>query len=146
MGNRRSNPEFNYRGRLRAKARLLLPLLLSRTNGKCQWCGDPLVLARELPPNACKCLGYVSWTDAAGVRHRALYATVDHLKRITDGGTNDIYNLVPACHYCNCARGEQDVNSTLYTRRAHCNCGRPKLRRDSRCQHCRVLRVMSPRR
>lgn len=51
--------------------------------------------------------------------------TVDHIVPLAIGGTNGVYNLVPACRACNLAKGDQsrpdhcDTCAAAFKRTAH---------------------------
>lgn len=47
----------------------------------------------------------VEWQHAEGVPQPDNLATLDHVVRVEDGGTNDLDNLVIACRRCNVTRG-----------------------------------------
>ena len=69
-------------------------LLHTRQGGKCCYCGVSLVMPRG-----------VRWArNEANHRHAA---TLEHLRRKADGGTNHRDNLALACRRCNGQRGDR---------------------------------------
>lgn len=40
--------------------------------------------------------------------------TADHIQPVSQGGTNDISNLLPACHNCNSTRQDRTVVRLKY--------------------------------
>ena len=62
----------------------------------CHWCGfQEDRLARRCPdPYGCRCPHHIRFD-------------VDHVVPVREGGTNDLSNLVLACHVCN--RGRRNV-------------------------------------
>ncbi len=71
-------------------------VLYELQDGRCCYCG----IVMQLPP--------VGWTREARKFWHARtrnFATVEHLRRVADGGTNDIGNLALACYPCNFIRG-----------------------------------------
>jgi hypothetical protein len=80
----------------------------ARDDGRCRYCGDPVVFVRQIPA---KHRSYLSWGvieyhpagDASRtVRMKA--ATLDHITSIGNGGTNDYDNLALACVDCNAGK------------------------------------------
>lgn len=67
--------------------------LIARDGNKCCWCG------KECDP----------FVDA-NAKHRA---TVEHLTRLADGGTNEMGNLAVACRVCNNSRPVPKIDLTL---------------------------------
>lgn len=59
--------------------------LRERDGDACHWCGGDMIFPG---------------TKGGPPRPRNL-ATIDHLTRKTDGGSDEITNLVLACHICN---------------------------------------------
>ncbi len=59
----------------------------------------------------CRWLG-VPYLNRKGRRNRVVNdrrATIEHLKRIVDGGSNDIENVVGACGWCNSNRQDYEA-------------------------------------
>lgn len=53
----------------------------------------------------CQGMGRVSSANSYG----HVLKTFDHFTPESKGGTNDRWNLIPACHYCNSAKGNRDA-------------------------------------
>ena len=89
------------------RARRLLKInLFEQQSGQCCYCGR----AVDLHPSP--------W--ATGERTPDHFATIEHLRRIADGGTNDPDNLAIACFACNGSRGAMNwvAFKTLMSMRA----------------------------
>lgn len=67
----------------------------SKTNGCCWYCGITLVRARPVDD------------DNRDVIHRWFVA--DHIVPQSQGGTDDIDNLLPACWICNSSKGTRSL-------------------------------------
>lgn len=76
--------------------------ILDKTNGVCFYCGVHLIF--NIPMSEEK-RGQVN----------NLFS-VEHIKPITEGGTNELSNLVPACRDCNSARKEPIVQNDINLR------------------------------
>lgn len=79
------------RQRAHRKADLIRKLrndLINRDGRDCRWCGKETF----------------DWQHMEGVPQPSNLTTIDHLIRITDGGTSDLSNLVIACRACNQSR------------------------------------------
>lgn len=98
-----------------------------RQGSYCFWCGvrvvreQLIVSSNRISKNETTII-YLS-TDG-GLREEVI-ATVDHLVRVTDGGTNDPENLVISCVNCN---QERERLTQAY--------GRPFSRRKRICRNC----------
>lgn len=92
----------------------------------CYWCGTRVVREAQIPPaaRAGKTETTVFYYDGSVLREAAP-ATIDHLVRLIDGGTNDPANLVIACAACN---AERERVTVAY--------GRPFARRQLPCSNC----------
>lgn len=75
----------------RQKAALKLKMFANQC-GRCCYCGRAI----ELHPKP--------WPMGARTPDR--FATIEHLQRVADGGSNDPDNLALACFVCNGARGD----------------------------------------
>jgi 5-methylcytosine-specific restriction endonuclease McrA len=69
---------------IRRRGLKMLPAIYKRDRGKCRYCGKKVVMVRSIPEH-----------------RRELAATVDHLKRVDEGGDSDVDNLVLSCAPCN---------------------------------------------
>ncbi|MBB4290623.1 5-methylcytosine-specific restriction endonuclease McrA [Rhizobium leguminosarum] len=73
------------------KSKVRLPVLLKlfeRQNGRCCYCERFVVLSADYK-----------------IQQRSDAATIEHLRRRADGGTNQPHNLSLACKRCNQERG-----------------------------------------
>jgi 5-methylcytosine-specific restriction endonuclease McrA len=70
-----------------AKRRKVRQDLYAKQGGKCHWCQDTMSLEAHV------------W------RQRPDYATFDHLRPISRGGSNAVSNVVLCCAICNHRRG-----------------------------------------
>lgn len=86
----------------RETARRKLPVLVRQFDNRCHWCGEPIVVRRELTPDMIieERHGIVTISDGLNVKEIKL-ASVDHIKTLASGGSNDKKNCVPACWFCN---------------------------------------------
>lgn len=78
-----------------------MPKLLDLFDHKCYWCREPIALRRSIAKKDIieEKHGVISYYEN-GVPRTILLASVDHVKPISDGGSNS-RNLVPACWFCN---------------------------------------------
>ncbi len=99
---------MNRRRRAQAKLAEVRVALWSEQGGLCFYCDVPTTLPTESNP--------IPTT-----------ATVEHLTRKADGGTNDPDNLVMACSRCNSTRGKTDWRDWLNAKEAEAiaNCRDP---------------------
>lgn len=68
-------------------------LISIKQGGKCCYCGERMLHAQAVLENG---------------RPHPRAATLEHLKRKIDGGTNALDNKAVACHECNTGRGSTD--------------------------------------
>lgn len=80
--------------------RSVLLKLFDRQNGRCCYCGAFVVISADREMQRC--------LDAA---------TIEHLRRRAEGGTNHIDNLAMACRRCNHERGNMDWQTYATFRR-----------------------------
>jgi hypothetical protein len=93
----------------------------------CYWCGVRVVRESQIPParRMKKSENRILYYLGEELREDAL-ATIDHLVRVSDGGTNEPVNLVISCQECNFAREKVTVayNRPFTRQRLPCpNCG-----------------------
>lgn len=69
--------------------------LYNQQDGKCFYCGCQMILFRN--------------EKEKNLPISKNYATKEHLLPRVDGGVDNIYNLVAACHKCNLRRGHKDL-------------------------------------
>lgn len=127
---------MSAKDRQRRQARKKFPCLMMKTKGKCYWCSKDIVVSqaiiRAYPYRIKK--EYIFWTDYQGEEHVALFATVDHIVPIRDGGTNDPENLVASCGPCNrdrTATQQQNLNCK--------RCNKPRRGGKRHCPACRKV-------
>lgn len=99
--NKKQRRAKNRRAKLSKKSVKLKPFFFEIQEGKCHYCGVELVMKIMSECNS----------DELKVM-----ATFDHIKPLSDGGTNALENLVLVCNTCN---GEKDnkrkvVNAPIY--------------------------------
>ncbi len=89
-----------------------LPVLIRVHDYKCFWCKEPIILRREVPNEQIiqEKHGIITITDGPVVKEIKL-ASVDHVKSLADGGTNDWDNCVPSCWFCNNKRSNSSPSS-----------------------------------
>ena len=77
------------------------------SNSKAQWAKDGVrsVLLRKQGGRCCYCSRLVYRERPNGHHEKA---TLEHLRRRADGGTNHPDNLALACYPCNAFRGKTD--------------------------------------
>lgn len=85
---------------MRERAAKLLPRLVELHGPTCVWCRRRVVVRRLLPDDLViyESSDYVNWYGNAT---QVLKATVEHLNPLSEGGTNAMENLRPACGPCN---------------------------------------------
>jgi hypothetical protein len=131
-------PEARNRWRIHKKAReRWLEHLYARQNSMCYWCRSQTVLLRYISEEqelSCK-NGFVTWRDGENV-FAARIASVDHIRPVSDGGTNDPANLVMACVDCNQNRTRTLSPIPDEIRRLCPICAGPKDARRSMCLTC----------
>ena len=133
-------PERRRNKKIRKKAREKhLDRLYAEQNSLCYWCKAACALVRFVPVDTIVTInnGHIYWRDG-DIQFKARIATTDHVKRIADGGTNDVDNLVMACQDCNHNR---DRNPKKYdpVKRVCFDCGEEKATpRFNRCKRCFV--------
>ncbi|KXB05573.1 hypothetical protein AKJ50_00570 [candidate division MSBL1 archaeon SCGC-AAA382A13] len=77
-------------------SRRKLPKIFNKTNGRCRYCGKPLVFRN-----------YGQKRSLIGGRWE-----VDHSKPKAKGGTDHLNNLYPACISCNRSKGDTRGRNT----------------------------------
>jgi hypothetical protein len=91
----------------KAKRRRLY-LLMNGFTGYCAWCDSPVVVRKWVEDNFPVVFAnddfIVYLRDGRQVKRRV--ATVDHVVPRSEGGANDLENLLPACGPCNRKRTE----------------------------------------
>jgi ribosomal protein L37E len=92
----------------------------------CYWCGIQVVREAQLPnvKRAGRIKNTVLFYEGGELRE-AEVATIDHLVRVIDGGTNESENLVISCYPCN---KEREKATLRYNR--------PFARRKTPCRTC----------
>lgn len=90
--------------RLQARKKYADELYIAQ-DGLCYYCQQPTKTKRYIEPQDFIGIvkGWIVWRYKGLVRRDRL-ATIDHLKPIAEGGTNDRENLVLACQPCNYKR------------------------------------------
>lgn len=97
-----------------------------RQGSFCYWCGIRVIRVSEIPPTnrMHKNGGTILYYVGDELREEAV-GTVDHLLRVSDGGSNSLVNLVISCYPCN---QERDKITAAY--------GRAFARRRVPCRNC----------
>ena len=100
----------NAEGKRRALSQKTRLAVYEAANWKCCYCGVRLLsstpLARETHSYYANQEG-LALCNGRSMRMRI--ATIEHIIRRTDGGSNDEENLAAACAWCNHCRGEFDA-------------------------------------
>ena len=135
-GSQRTNHHFRERARARAH------LVIERHGSECYYCGAPLVQIKKLHhTQLIKVTGrHVSWIKD-GVVRQDLFLTLDHLVPVSEGGSNSLNNLVPACSKCNNARNRTGPRNPPAEANQSCicpKCGRQKPPKRNKCRDCRA--------
>ena len=90
---------------LRKAARKKIVSLLEAQNHKCIWCHKKITAPEELSQLGFQDIRVVKNAKLVGTKNNLKYkfrmATVEHIRRIEDGGNNDPGNLAAACFPCN---------------------------------------------
>ncbi len=75
----------------------------ARQGSFCFWCGIRVVRESEIPQTnrIAKNHSTIVYLSAGGELCEQAFATIDHLIRVTDGGSNKAENLVISCYPCN---------------------------------------------
>lgn len=109
---------------------------------KCHWCGARVVFLDRVRSSQ-----RVSTSDprrvvvlVGGERVTFRLGTLDHVVPLSEGGSEELSNLVAACHQCNAGRDRAAAKrySALISHVKPCvECGRPKTgRARRRCKDC----------
>lgn len=103
---------------------------------KCYWCGAKLVWMRMIP------LGYrvhfnapkfrLTFQERDGGILTLRIASLDHVTPLSEGGSERLSNIVPACVPCNKDRAARKIVFYVCQR-----CGRPRRGRKPHCRSCR---------
>ena len=116
-----SKSEKSRRHNLRTRARKRIRLLVERQEGKCYWCKFPISV--DAPKRL---------VQGRKRRLQVRPATIDHIKRLADGGDNRMDNLVAACQQCNNQRTKQPRKTST------CKfCDSPRPRKGRTCKACK---------
>jgi hypothetical protein len=99
-----------YKNKAEQARKYHLPNLLKRFNYQCHWCKDSIVLRRSIVASTIivEKHGIVVFFDNGSPKEVKL-ASVDHLKTLASGGTNEKKNLVPSCWFCNNDRSNKKL-------------------------------------
>lgn len=121
------------RGRRSFEYRKNVELLCVRQNWKCKYCRRILTLEKLSP-------GQHAHQPMLIDGIQKFYATVDHLVRVADGGSDDIENLVASCEPCNRCRDAKTEKEKL-GKFVKCRlCGNDFKRGRRRRRHCPACR------
>lgn len=79
---------------------------LEKHGYKCHYCNEPLVNIRDIPgPRRLHVSNmFIFYLDEDGEFRYGLFATADHLRSRSEGGTHARSNIRPACVACNSSR------------------------------------------
>lgn len=125
----------------RRRAREWASVILEKHGAQCWWCGAPLVSIQALHSELIvRITGRHVWWYKNGTIRQDLFATLDHVVPLSEGGTNRLANLVPACSKCNNSRNKAQLcNAPIEAdqKRICPKCGRPK---PAKRKHCRICR------
>lgn len=88
---------------LRRRAREHMPDMLDRQQNRCYFCGRFIIAVKSIPAkNRLEQDATTITYLHRGQRRRDLFATVEHLIPLKEGGCNSPDNLVATCFDCNC--------------------------------------------
>lgn len=134
-----------YFDSLRRRARERAPAVLKKHGTQCWWCKAPLISIQSLrPEQIVRITGRHVWWRKNGTVRVDLFATLDHVVPLSEGGTNRFANLVPACSKCNNSRNKEQLCNTPIEadqKRICPKCGRPK---PASRRHCKICRYGQP--
>ncbi len=83
--------------------------LIQKHGSKCRFCGEHVVRVSSIPESNRVSVkdGLLTYIDNFYREKTKKIATVEHVVRLADGGTNSLKNLVVACVECNNRRNEE---------------------------------------
>lgn len=104
-----SEEERRDKHRRSKKARRRLRKKLGKTSElSCEWCGASLYFRENLPlPMVRESHHWFYLRQVDGEIIHVRKATVDHVVPMSEGGTDEYENLVPACQRCNANRNRK---------------------------------------
>lgn len=121
----------------RTSAQRKLPVLLKRSGGRCEQCGRRVVMFRTVQSRR-EVIGKVTyavhWKTPWGKVATYPVATVEHVRRVADGGRHHIDNLRVLCGLCN----RDNNRDALPKRNGTCRCGRKKTPMRKKCDICQM--------
>lgn len=123
--------------KIRRNARSKLDKILKEQNYRCAYCQRYINRIKNITKEKIICEKYLEFTirDKKDKQRRIFKATIDHKKRLSDGGTNNRENLVACCIQCN-----QDQNRKFFPKSKYswyCECGKRKRKKKSKqCPIC----------
>lgn len=127
------------RKRQRQKARKHILHLLTQQGGTCHWCPKPLACWQSPPPNVIHRSDTTVVCSLPGGEKTYWWASIDHVKPLSEGGSNKIDNLVAACKPCNSSRSTVKV-IPLWQGAEKCRkCGKEKNPGYKKCSACRAV-------
>ena len=127
------NHQQRHRRNLRREARRGLQEMVEQQNGKCFYCRERIVCISWLGDRLVSKHSWECRFFENGELVQVRIASVEHRKRIADGGDNSPSNLVAACVRCNASKSNPPPKA-----RACRGCGEPSGRR-RRCDRCRNI-------
>ncbi len=144
--------EKNRRSRLRSQARKRLPKLLEEQNHKCKWCGKEIVQTISINGRVGPWIVIYKGENKLAIKSpntvlfeynqkiiRMPWATIDHIKPLSEGGKNEKCNLCAACTSCNNERSRISPTKSIV-----CFCGKKKARRrHEKCNSCKEVEIHS---
>lgn len=90
---------------MRRSARKHWPALMQKFNGRCHYCNERVMPVSLVPvADRVKETSHYITFRRNGEEIRVRCATIDHVKKIAEKGTNHFLNLVVSCFRCNIQR------------------------------------------
>lgn len=122
---------------MRDEARKLLRLELKRHDNACHWCSRSVISPRAVRnrKNILKLTANTVTYRYGGEVFVKPRATVDHIKALSEGGTNQRENLTIACAACNRRRAEE--LKPVFPEHACQGCGKKTYSPFDECRKCR---------
>lgn len=108
-----------------------------KQKSRCHWCKVEIVRLATLRPESVIEIknGTIRYIDETGAERVKEQATIDHVKPIYVGGTNDLRNMVASCVNCNTKRARaMDLKREKLPAAPCRNCGK---RFSSNRRYCR---------
>lgn len=130
--------KFKHNKRRQAKRHM--SALLAKSNHKCHWCGRHIVSYGSIKDRfeiVSKTSSTITWKENDKTITE-LFATIDHVVSLADGGGNKFINLVPSCFKCNHTKGRNNTFEPIMYKKVCPFCGKKKSKKHDQCFDCWV--------